>query len=557
MMGPGVPNFLPNTTRTVRQEGIGPNGERWTVTWNNTNVTIPLHPHQQPILPRPFPHPQGFPLPARRTPSPASGDMADPLVRIRRSMDFARQEMENVRVLLRQPAAQASSLASLNPPAWRVEQIRHAVRNLISGLDNVDRGLASIVAEPSMAQNRDLLSLQQSATELRAQAGEFNTELDRLQEEIASRHASPTHGTSSALAPSSSPANPQPSPSNQTQQAANHTSPDFPTELFILSSPQGPVGILFDQRGTYTTAPMVPTLPFQTFTQQFSTNRQLIAGIGQRIAQNSTQLHNQLAPGQPPQNQQAAAGAPPVPEQPQNQNQNQNLAQPANANENAGQDNDRLGLIAGHAWLIFKLACFIYFFAGGGGWYRPIMMGIIAAVVYLAQIGIFENQFNVVRRHFEALLPLQDRPAQGQNRQNANGARDPNQRVEPNQNLTPEEAARRLVQQRQEQRFGSIRETMRTIERAFALFVASLWPGIGERMVQAQEERARAERAAEEERQRLEEARRQEEEQRRQEQDANAEGEKQEPNVEDGPSGTAGSSKGKEKVEVAEGRSAS
>ena len=55
---------------------------------------------------------------------------------------------------------------------------------------------------------------------------------------------------------------------------------------------------------------------------------------------------------------------------------------------------------------------------------------------------------------------------------------------------------------------------MRTVERAFALFVASLFPGVGERMVHAQEERERLERvAAREERERQEEeARRREEE---------------------------------------------
>jgi hypothetical protein len=46
------------------------------------------------------------------------------------------------------------------------------------------------------------------------------------------------------------------------------------------------------------------------------------------------------------------------------------------------------------------------------------------------------------------------------------------------------------------------------------MFVASLWPGIGERMVQAQEERIRAEREAEEARL-AEEAARQEEEQKK------------------------------------------
>jgi hypothetical protein len=251
-------------------------------------------------------------------------------------------------------------------------------------------------------------------------------------------------------------------------------------------------------------------MPFQSFTTQFAQNRQLIAGLGQHMAQGSTQLHNQLANLQPTPTQQPEAGGQAYnQDQAHNQMQNQNQDPIANANANANQpeENDRMINVFGHLWLIFKLAAFVYFFAGGGGLYRPIMLGIVAGVVYLAQVGVFQEQFNLVRRHFEALLPvgaLADRVAQ------PNNQRQTQQRG----NLSPEEAARRLLQQRRDQRFGWIRDSMRTVERAFALFVASLFPGVGERMVHAQEERERLERvAAQEERERQEEdARRREEE---------------------------------------------
>jgi hypothetical protein len=206
--------------------------------------------------------------------------------------------------------------------------------------------------------------------------------------------------------------------------------------------------------------------------------------------------------------------------------------------------NDGLANIGGHLWLIFKLACFVYFFSGTG-WYKSILLGIIAGAVYLAQLGIFEEQFNLIRRHFEAILPvgaLAERAAQPRN------AAQNQQRVEPGRNLTPEEAARRLLQQRQNARAGWVRESMRTIERSFAIFVASLWPGIGERMVHAQEERIRAERAAEEERQK------QEEEKARAEAEAQEQREESKTTPGDGPDGQPSSSaKGKEKAVVAEG----
>jgi hypothetical protein len=471
------------------------------------------------------------------------------LARTRLAMDYVRQEMNNVRVLMQLPSGQPgaiNALAAANPPAWRVDQIRQAVRNLIGGLDNVDRGLASVVADPLMAQNRDFVSLQQSAAELRGEALAFNRTLDRLSNEglgttTAPSYAPPTSRTTSAT----------PSASTRTQAPSG-----FPPELFILYSPQGPVGYLFDQRGTYTTAPMIPVLPFQAFSQQFAANRQLIAGIGQQLAQSSTQLPIQTGPPPPDQAQQPAAGAQPVAQQPQNQNQAQNQAQ--NQPAPAAPEQDRVGRIAGYLWML--IVCYVYFFAGGGGWYRPIMLAIIAGVVYLAQMGLFDTQFNIVRRHLEALLPLADRAVPAPNPQNANGQGAQNRRVEPGQNLSPQEAAQRLINQRHDQRFGWIRETMRSTERAFAIFVASLWPGIGERMVQAQEERVRAERAAEEERQRQAEARRQEEERKKSDGEVSAEAHGQAGSAEAGPvdgeraDRPGGSGKGKERVVEGEGK---
>jgi hypothetical protein len=510
------------------------------VTWNNTNFTIPIPAGgQQPILPRPFPHPPTFALPGQRAPSPSGNRPEQILARIRVAMDFARQEANNVRVLLQPTGGQngaESALAAANPPPWRVDQIRLAVRNLVGGLDNIDRALSSIVADPLMAQNRDLVSLQQSITELRSDAVDFTRILANLR------------GTSSSST-SATPATPSAPITGTNSAAATHTQTpsEFPPELFILSSPQGPVGMLFDQRGVYTTPPMASTLPFQTFSQHFATNRQIIAGIGQQIAQNAFHTPNSQGAPQPVQAQQPAAGAQPGAAPQQIQNQAQNQAQNAPQNRPAAPEQDRVALVAGHLWLLFKLACFVYFFAGGGGWYRPIALGLIAGIVYLAQIGLFDAQFAIVRRHFEALLPLAERAAQPPNAANgAQGVR--NRRVEPGRNLSPQEAAQRLVQQRQDQRFGWIRETMRSTERAFAIFVASLWPGIGERMVQAQEERERAERAAEEERQRQ----REEEETRRQEQEKKDAEKAEDTAVEarpaEGSSDATSSSKGKERA---------
>ncbi|KAJ4315978.1 hypothetical protein N0V94_005670 [Neodidymelliopsis sp. IMI 364377] len=514
---PRLANVASPNGRAIRQEGVGPNGSRWTVTYNNFTANMPLRPGQ-PTLPRPVPHPAAFAVPPRPFGSPAPGGVNVPLSwllpRLRRTLQEAAQEVDNVRTLLDPTTQNAPSDAqpassSTSFPGWRIERIREHLRTITHNLNMVESGLS----DPTMQLNMDVIGLRQAAGEVRRQANEFSRALDAHEARIASELAQSTAGTPAAAASD---------PLIAMASAATRTLPsDAPQELFLLSSPQGPVGVLFDQRGTYTTTPFVSTLPSEAFVDQFNQNRQLIAGLGQQIAQSSHNLHNQLGSLQPTPTQQPAQAQPPnefdqnvaqrvIQDIIQNQNERQAQNQPApNANAVAPAENDRVGNIAGHLWLIFKLACFVYIFAGGGGWYRPLLLGSIAGIVYLVQLGIFEAQLNLVRRHFEALLPNADRIVQGRNapQQPADAQGPANGRV------TPEEAARRLLQQQRNNQLGWVRESMRTVERGVAIFVASLWPGIGERMVHAQEERERLERvAASEERERLEEERRQAEE---------------------------------------------
>jgi hypothetical protein len=268
-------------------------------------------------------------------------------------------------------------------------------------------------------------------------------------------------------------------------------------------------------------------MSFQSFSQQFNANRYQLGNLGRQVAVQNL-LPRLPAHVLPPTATPNIQGQQPAqnPNQPQGQVQDQapNPAQPAAAAPAPGVQVNRVDNIAGHLWLIFKLAIFVYFFAGGGGWYRPLMICLIAGVVYIAQVGIFEEHFAAARGYLEGLLPpgalgFPERVAvqNGQNRQNANAINQQDQRAQQNRNPTPEQTARRLQQQQQNQQFGWVRETVRTTERAFAMFVASLWPGIGERMVQAQEERLRAEREAEEARLAEEAARREEEQKKEQE----------------------------------------
>ncbi|KAI4944460.1 hypothetical protein J4E86_009519 [Alternaria arbusti] len=523
----GLPNLPGNGDQPLRREGVGPNGARWTVTYNQVNIPAQI---RQPVPAFGLAPPLAFgrpPVPPGVIPSMGHDSTQRLLPRIQTIFQEAQREMENVRTLL-QPARPSetqtdrlslSNTSPLNLPVWRIDHIRQHLNTINQNLNVVERALALLPTEP------EVVALRRSVTEIRVDALELNIILDRQQGGSPSRSSMSTAINTPILGPSSStipgapimtpavPTTSQPRTQNTTQAMPA----DAPTELFLLSSPQGPVGVLFDQQGTYTTAPMVSTLPFQSFTNQFAQNRQLLNGLGQQIARGNPppnlELPRQLANMSQTQrrdwiqNQNQTQNQNQNQNQNQDENQNQNQNQNANVNVNQPEENDRMVNVAGHMWLIFKLAAFVYFFSGGGGLYRPIMLGIVAGVVYLAQAGMFQEQFNVVRRHFEALLPvgaLAERVAQPNNQR----------QTQHRGNLSPEEAARRILQQRRDQRFGWFRDSMRTVERAFALFVASLFPGVGERMVHAQEERERLERvAAREERERQEEeARRREEE---------------------------------------------
>lgn len=534
-MIPGFGGMPAPNGRIVRQEVAGPNGGRWSVTYDFT-ANNPLRPGQ----PRPVPLPGAFVVPPRPFGSPAPGGVNVPLTwllpRLRGTLQDAAREVDNVRTLLAPSAVEdALSNAPDTPtfPSWRAERIREHLRTITHNLNMVDGGLS----DPAMQLNMDVIALRQTAGDVRRQANEFSALLDAREAGVSAELAQSTSPASSAAAASD--------PLVATASAATRTlPPNAPQELFLLSSPQGPVGVLFDQQGTFTTAPFTSSLPSQSFADQFNQNRQLIAHLGQQIAQSAQSLHGHLAGAQPTPTPTQQPGQAQPPQQPeafdqaaaqrviqniiQNRNERQAGAQPANPAAPA--ENDRVANIAGHLWLVFKLACFVYIFAGGGGWYRPLMLGSIAVIVYIVQLGIFEAQLNVVRQHFEALLPNADRLAQGRrannNQANANAAAatDDARRNAP---VTPEEAARRLLLQQRNNQFGWARDAMRTLERGVALFVASLWPGIGERMVHAQEERERLERvAASEERERQEE----EERRRREEEEARRQGEDKQDN---------------------------
>ncbi|KAK7569678.1 hypothetical protein IWX49DRAFT_551292 [Phyllosticta citricarpa] len=155
-----------------------------------------------------------------------------------------------------------------------------------------------------------------------------------------------------------------------------------------------------------------------------------------------------------------------------------------------------LGAIAAHFWLLLRIFGMLWLFSGSG-WRRTLMMAFCGLVVYVFQAGIFGAVFGDriegIRRHFEALVGVPPQPGAqagaGQNvnegQQEANAAEASRRR---GREPSPEEVAQGILRERENQRRTWFRNTIQGAERLVALFVASLWPGLGERMVAAREE---------------------------------------------------------------------
>jgi hypothetical protein len=269
--------------------------------------------------------------------------------------------------------------------------------------------------------------------------------------------------------------------------------------------------------GYFGPAARPPQLSGAASQQALATQEQSLTGLEAR-QQRRLARAAQAAAGQAPQNivQRAAQ-----------LNAAQPQAQPGGPAAPAanGEVRDLLGPIMRNLWIAVRIAMFAYFFlASGRGYGRLLILCGAALIVYALNLGFMGEQMNGLwegfRAHFEALigLPVQPPPAAGEAQANGQGvaAQAPN----------PTDTARRLVEQQRAQNRNWLRERLRQIERTIALFIASLWPGVGEGLVQAQERAENERRIAEETRIREEEEARQKKEE-EEEEAGNAEREKE------------------------------
>ncbi|KAK3066854.1 hypothetical protein LTR53_016618, partial [Teratosphaeriaceae sp. CCFEE 6253] len=245
---------------------------------------------------------------------------------------------------------------------------------------------------------------------------------------------------------------------------------------FLLSGPQGPQALLFSpQHGTYTgalTQPGNATRPISTPTAPQSAPQQQQEGVQQALAQ----LVQTAAAGPQAPNAAAAAPAP-------------NAQQPALPVQNgagaaaAADPNAPVQALLNHVWLLFRVLIFAYFIMGSNlGWKRPMALIAIGMGFWMVRAGLF-GEGGVARRWWEGVVRVGPAPARAPAAEgpDAFGGR---QQAMP----SPAEVARRLIDERDAGRRQAWREFVRPVERAVALFVASLWPGIGEAHVRARRE---------------------------------------------------------------------
>ncbi|KAL2413688.1 hypothetical protein ABEF95_010516 [Exophiala dermatitidis] len=183
-------------------------------------------------------------------------------------------------------------------------------------------------------------------------------------------------------------------------------------------------------------------------------------------------------------------------------------------------DNDLFGFLIQRGWLFLRLYLLMFVFSEPGSWRRWLLIVVAAIVCLQPRNGPLARAVTAARLHLDNLIfpPVaQARPAQ-ENQQPPNqphadttgdGALDRSGQRPVNVRgavqMTPEEAAARLIRQHQDGVGGSWRDTLYRIEQSTALFLASLVPGVGERYVRAREEARREAERLEQERLRAQE----------------------------------------------------
>ncbi|KAL9107782.1 MAG: hypothetical protein Q9227_007404 [Pyrenula ochraceoflavens] len=260
---------------------------------------------------------------------------------------------------------------------------------------------------------------------------------------------------------------------------------------WLLSSPSGPQGFLFSpNHGYFSTSSSAADLNSRAAAMRpFMRGSRLVPRVESPVQRPAAA--QDLRDGQPD-------VAPPI---------RAALAQQRQRQPQEQQDGDIIRGLLRRAWTFVRFYLLALFFSEYGTWRRWILLGIAFVACILPETNFFRDLGQRMQQHLETLVPLAPRRGQGdQQNQNRgagtrqNGQADQGQQAR-RQEPTPEQTAERLRREHQARNQAWWREGLTRIERAIALFVATLFPGVGERHIQARND-AEAERRAEEQRQR-------------------------------------------------------
>ncbi|KAL1628420.1 hypothetical protein SLS54_001993 [Diplodia seriata] len=459
-----------------------------------------------------------------RPPDPMTAmDSRRMLDQVHSNLEAAQQQVAVINNILAPPNVSREEVWSMPPTQFQRAAIE--IERLNIYLNTMDQLLHTLVVNPTYSRNRELVSLQMDNEHMRNATRRL---IRTLGDHISARRQE-TQSTRDALGPALA------SRANNATAAANNTRTGLSSQaantndVFLLSTPNGPHAIVYSPNGTYTT----PGSSFGDALTQNLAYQRALSDVARLMGPTRASLTDRPIQPVAPQQNAAAPDAhvdvhPPAGEaarenQPQNPVQNPLLAgvQPQLQQQILQQQQEAnqlpIAAFATHFWLLLRIFGMLWFFSGAG-WQRTLMLSLCGLAIYVFQAGVLRervlgNQWDRLRRYFENLVgiphqppPQQQRAArQGQaNEANEDPAVDIGRRRR-GREPSPEEVARRLLHERQQQQRTWFWEMIRGLERSLALFVASLWPGLGERMVAAREE---AEAQARRDAQELEEAER-------------------------------------------------
>lgn len=512
---------------TITQGGIGPNGERWSFSVNNGAVLLP---QQQPAVGLPQ-LPMVFDArPPIRLTDPVIGiDAQRMLDQVHSNLEAAQQQVGVINNILAPPNVSREEVWRMPPTQFQRAAIE--IERLNIYLNTMDQLLHSLVVNPLYSRNRELVSLQMDNESMRSATRRLIRTLGdhitaRRRESQSTREAFGPPFTSPTSAATAAPSIPTPTRQTGTEPSSRSTSA---SNIFVLSSPSGPHAILYSPEGTFTAPGASPIR--DTLTHNLAYQRALsdVARIMAPTRANLTERPRSAAPEPNAAVPGVQANVFPPPgvavqqNNPQNPVQNpvQNplvagmqpqLQQQILQQQQAAQF--PIAAIATHFWLLIRIFGMLWFFSGAG-WQRTLMLSLCGLAIYVFQAGILGgqvlgNRWDRMRHYFENLVGIphqQPAPRQGAAQQQGAANEGNNDRavdIGPGRRTrrgdpSPEDVAQRLLRERNQQQRNWLRERIRVVERSVALFVASLWPGLGERMVAAREEaEAQARRDAQE-----------------------------------------------------------